>query len=199
MARADIQLTTLFLIGDTMHWHHTLWITALVVLGLPWLARAADLPKVGQVAPDFTLPASDGTEVQLSKLRGQWVVLYFYPKDMTPGCTIEARNFSKDQPRYDARNAIVLGVSVDGMESHKRFCAKENLRFRLLSDTEKRVAAAYGSLSNFLVVKVAARHTFLVDPEGKIARVYTEVKPASHSQQVLAALDELVPRAATAR
>jgi len=184
-----------------MPWQQTIWIAALAVIGLPLFARAAELPKVGDLAPDFTLPASDGTDVQLGKLRGQWVVLYFYPKDMTPGCTLEARNFAKDQAKYTARNAIVLGVSVDGIASHKKFCARENLTFRLLADTDKRVAEAYGSLSNFLVVKVAARHTFLVDPQGKIARVFTDVKPATHSEQVLAALDDLAkaPAAAPAK
>jgi thioredoxin-dependent peroxiredoxin len=144
------------------------------------------------VAPDFTLPAQDGTNVQLSKLRGQWVVLYFYPRDATPGCTLEAHNFEKDQPQYAARKAIVLGVSVDSVDSHKKFCAKENLNFRLLADTDKKVADAYGSLSNFLLVKVASRHTFIIDPNGKIARTFTEVKPASHSREVLDALDALV-------
>jgi len=168
--------------------------TLAFVLGLPLLAQAADLPKVGELAPDFTLPTQDGVNVQLSKLRGQWVVLYFYPKDMTPGCTLEAHNFAKDQPAYVARNATVLGVSVDGIDSHKKFCAKENLNFRLLADTDKKVADAYGSLNNFLVIKVAARHTFIIDPQGKIARVFTDVKPATHSQEVLAALDALAPK-----
>jgi peroxiredoxin Q/BCP len=114
---------------------------------------------------------------------------------MTPGCTLEAHNFAKDQPEYAARNATVLGVSVDGIDSHKQFCAKENLNFKLLADTDKKVAEVYGSLNNFLVVKVAARHTFLIDPQGKIARVFADVKPASHSREVLAALDGLAPKA----
>jgi thioredoxin-dependent peroxiredoxin len=167
------------------------YFTLALVLGLPFLARAADLPKVGEVAPDFSLPSQEGAMVQLSKLHGQWVVLYFYPKDMTPGCTLEAHNFAKDQPEYAARKATVLGVSVDGIDSHKKFCTQENLNFRLLADTDKKVAEAYGSLNNFLVVKVAARHTFLIDPRGKIARVFADVKPASHSQEVLQALDAL--------
>ena len=162
-----------------------------VMLGLPVAVAAAELPRAGEVAKDFTLPAQDGSNVQLSKLRGQWVVLYFYPKDSTPGCTVEAHNFAKDQAEYAARNAVVLGVSVDGIDSHKKFCAQEGINFRLLADTEKRVAAAYGSLSNFVIVKVAARHTFLIDPQGRIARVFTDVKPATHSKEVLAALDAL--------
>jgi thioredoxin-dependent peroxiredoxin len=161
------------------------------LLGVPSMAKANEMPKVGEAAPDFTLPTQDGTQVQLSKLHGQWVVLYFYPKDNTPGCTVEAHNFSKDQPAYAARNATVLGVSVDGIESHKKFCAKEGINFRLLADTERKVAEAYGSLTNLLVTKLAARNTFLIDPQGKIARVFPKVSPAKHSQEVLAALDEL--------
>jgi peroxiredoxin Q/BCP len=175
-----------------------LHVTFALVLGMPLLAHAAELPKVGAVAPDFSLPSQDGETVKLSKLRGQWVVLYFYPKDMTPGCSLEARNFAKDQPEYAARHATVLGVSVDGVDSHKQFCTKENLNFRLLADTDRKVADAYGSLNNFLVVKVAARHTFLIDPQGKVARVFTDVKPATHSKEVLAALDALLPKPAPA-
>ncbi len=180
-----------------MHLHGSVFMLVFtVVLGLPILAAAAEMPKVGEVAKDFTLPAQDGSPVQLSTLRGQWVVLYFYPKDMTPGCTVEAHNFAKDQAEYAARHAVVLGVSVDGIDSHKKFCAREGINFKLLADTEKHVAAAYGSLHNFLVVKVAARHTFLIDPQGKIARVFADVKPATHSREVLAALDELESGAA---
>ena len=159
------------------------------------MAKSNDMPQAGDVAPDFTLPTQDGSKVQLSKLRGQWVVLYFYPKDMTPGCTVEAHNFAQDQPAYAARNATILGVSVDGIDSHKKFCAKEGINFRLLADTERKVAAAYGSLNNLVVTKIAARNTFLIDPQGKIARVFPKVKAAGHSQEVLAALDELGAKA----
>jgi len=162
-----------------------------LALGLPVVARAAELPKVGEIAPDFTLLSQDGAPVQLSKLRGQWIVLYFYPKDMTSGCSLEARNFQRDQAAYAARNAMVLGVSTDSVESHKKFCTKEGLNFKLLADTQKKVADAYGSLSNYLIFKIASRHTFIVDPSGRIARVFTDVKPATHSREVLGALDGL--------
>jgi len=162
-----------------------------LMLGLPLIARAAELPKVGDLAPDFSLPSQEGETVQLSKLHGKWVVLYFYPKDMTPGCTLEAHNFARDQAEYAARKAVVLGVSVDGIDSHKKFCNQEKLDFKLLADTDRKVAAAYGSLNNLLVVKVAARHTFIINPQGRIARVFADVKPAVHSREVLAALDEL--------
>jgi peroxiredoxin Q/BCP len=165
----------------------------LIVMGLisSLLAAATEMPAVGSVAPDFTLPAQDGSKVQLSALRGTWVVLYFYPRDKTPGCTLEAHNFAKDQSEYTKRKAIVLGVSGDSVDSHKAFCAQEGLTFKLLADTDKKVAAAYGSLNNLIVTKLAARHTFIIDPQGNIARVFADVKPTAHSREVLSALDAL--------
>jgi peroxiredoxin Q/BCP len=146
-------------------------------------------PVVGSPAPDFTLPSQDGASVSLKDYRGSWVVLYFYPKDQTPGCTREAHNFQLDQPKFVERHAVVLGVSVDNVDSHKKFCAKEGLNFKLLADTDGKVSKAYGSLTNLGVVKFAARHTFLIDPAGKVAKVYRSVDPARHSEEVLAALD----------
>jgi peroxiredoxin Q/BCP len=159
----------------------------------------SNLPSVGSAAPDFTLNSQEGTPVSLKDFRGKWVVLYFYPKDMTTGCTIEAHNFQRDQPQYSERNAVVLGVSVDSVDSHKQFCAKDGLSFKLLADTEKTVAAEYGSLMNMGIVKIAARNTFIIDPEGKIERVYSKVDPNKHSQEVLAALDELHKSASAMR
>jgi len=112
-------------------------------------------------------------------------VLYFYPKDMTQGCTIEAHNFQRDLPKYDQANAVILGVSVDSVDSHKEFCAKDSLTFKLLSDTDKKVVDAYGSLRPN---GMAARNTFLIDPKGKISKVWTGVQPNPHSEEVLAAL-----------
>lgn len=154
-------------------------------------ALAAPVPEVGTMAPAFTLPSQDGNPVSLADYKGKWVVLYFYPKDMTTGCTIEAHNFEKDQPEFSKRNAVVLGVSVDSVDSHKQFCTKEGLNFKLLADTEHKVATAYGSLNNLGVVKFASRHTFIIDPTGKIVRSYTTVDPNKHSKEVIAALDEL--------
>jgi len=172
-----------------------LWIIAAVVLlagGVAWrMAFAGSTPEVGSMAPDFSLPSQDGSQVGLKDFHGKWVVLYFYPKDMTTGCTIEAHNFQRDQPEYAKRNAVVVGVSVDNTDSHKQFCAKEGLNFKLLSDTEHKVSTEYGSVMNFGVVQVAARHTFLIDPQGKIEKAYTSVDPNKHSQEVLAALDEM--------
>jgi peroxiredoxin Q/BCP len=146
------------------------------------------LPAVGQVAPGFTLPSQDGTEISLASFRGKWVVLYFYPKDMTSGCTIEAHNFQRDQAQFDAANAVILGVSVDTPDSHKQFCSKEGLTFRLLADPAHKVVEAYGSLGTFMGIKIANRNTFLIDPSGKIARVWPKVEVQHHSAEVLTAL-----------
>jgi thioredoxin-dependent peroxiredoxin len=153
-------------------------------------SRAA-APGQGSIAPDFTLASQEGASVSLKDYRGSWVVLYFYPKDQTPGCTREAHNFQVDQPKYVERHAVVLGVSVDSVDSHKKFCAKEGLNFKLLADRDGRVSGAYGSLTNLGVVRFAARHTFLIDPSGKVAKAYTSVDPARHSEEVLAALDQM--------
>jgi peroxiredoxin Q/BCP len=163
-----------------------------VVFGLtPLMMFAASVPSVGNVAPDFTLTSQEGTPVSLKDYRGKWVVLYFYPKDFTSGCTIEAHNFERDQPQYRQKGAVVLGVSVQDAESHKQFCTKEGLNFKLLADTDHKVSSAYGSLTNLGLVKFASRHTFIINPEGKVAKVFTEVNPNKHSEEVLAALAEL--------
>ena len=165
-------------------------VVVLVVLVPRVLSRSAT-PVAGSVAPDFTLPSQEGSSVSLKDYRGKWVVLYFYPKDQTPGCSREAHNFQVDQPKYAERNAVVLGVSLDSVDSHKKFCAKEGLNFKLLADTDHRVTDAYGSLTNLGLVKFAARHTFLIDANGKIAKAYTSVDPLKHSGEVLAELDAL--------
>ena len=142
-------------------------------------------PQVGQSAPDFNLPSAEGGSVSLKNYRGKWVVLYFYPKDFTSGCTLEAHNFERDLAKYQNESAIILGVSADTAQSHKDFCAKEGLNFKLLADPELKAVTEYGSAMEHEGVKMAARNTFLINPEGKIARVYLQVSPASHSEQVL--------------
>lgn len=155
------------------------------------LAFAADnMPGAGQIAPDFTLPSQDGTRISLHDFRGKWVVLYFYPKDGTSGCTLEAHNFQRDQAKYDQKQAVIVGVSVDTTGSHKEFCAKQGLTFKLLADTATTVSRQYGSLTNLLLVKISARNTFLINPEGKVAKVWTGVSPSQHSGEVLAALSQ---------
>jgi thioredoxin-dependent peroxiredoxin len=164
---------------------------AVVVLGVLYdrlRAQGQTLPTVGASAPDFTLPSQDGTGITLSSFQGKFVVLYFYPKDATPGCTIEAHNFQRDLVQYEQKNAVILGVSEDTVASHQSFCTKESLSFRLLADTEHTVATAYGSLGGFAGVKIANRNTFLIGPDGKILKVWTGVKPATHSAEVLSEL-----------
>ncbi len=149
-------------------------------------AHAASAPPaVGQAAPGFTLPSQTGAQISLSSFDGKWVVLYFYPKDMTPGCTVEAHNFQASQPQFLAKNAVILGVSVDSSASHEQFCTKENLTFRLLADSNKTVTSAYGSLG---ANGMASRNTFLIDPQGKIAQVWTSVSPQTTVPIVLAAI-----------
>ncbi len=152
---------------------------------------AKSMPAQGSAAPDFSLNSEDGNQVSLKDYRGKWVVLYFYPKDFTSGCTIEAHNFQRDQAEYARRNAVILGVSVDSAESHKNFCAKEGLNFKLLADTSHQVSKEYGSLMNFGVAQISARNTFLIDPQGKVARAFSSVNPSRHSAEMLAAIDEL--------
>jgi peroxiredoxin Q/BCP len=119
------------------------------------------------------------------------VVLYFYPKDFTGGCTLEAHNFQRDLTKYEQKKAVILGVSVDSAESHKSFCAKEGLSFKLLSDPDAKVSTEYGSLMEYNGSKLSARNTFIIDPNGKIVKVFTGVKPSVHSDEVLGALEFL--------
>lgn len=148
---------------------------------------AADIPAVGSNAPDFTLKSQENHDVSLKDFRGQWVVLYFYPKDMTPGCTVEAHNFQADQDKYTAKKTAIVGVSVDTVDSHVQFCTKENLSFKLLADPSHQTVDKYGSFGGMM----AARNTFLIDPKGVIRKVYTGVKPDVHSKEVLADLEGL--------
>jgi peroxiredoxin Q/BCP len=169
-------------------------LAVLVVFGLGFgltvhsVAADAAVPQVGEKAPAFALPSQDSPSISLDSFRGKWVVLYFYPKDMSQGCTIEAHNFQQDMGQYDALNAVIVGVSVDSADSHKEFCAKEGLHFKLLSDQDKKVSAEYGSLSDHNGMQMSTRNTFLIDPQGKIVKVWTAVNPNAHSQEVLAAL-----------
>src|SRR6266567_5411758 len=148
-------------------------------------------PSSGTPAPDFTLNSQDGKPLSLRDLRGQWVVLYFYPKDFTSGCTKEAHNFQRDLRQYEQKNAIILGVSVQDESTHQKFCAKEGLSFQLLADTKYRVSASYDSLVNLGVARLSARHTFLIDTNGVVRKAYLNVNAAKHSAEVLADLAEL--------
>jgi peroxiredoxin Q/BCP len=164
------------------------------MLGLDYIGlRAASdkAPATGAAAPDFTLNSQDGAPISLHEFRGKWVVLYFYPKDFTSGCTTEAHNFQRDLAQYQQKDAVILGVSADTTDSHQKFCSKEGLNFKLLSDTDHKVSEEYGSIMNFGVKKLSARHTFLINPAGMIVKEYLDVDPGKHSEEVLAALTEL--------
>jgi len=170
-------------------WTRGLLVVVVVVLllGASRFLSANATPAVGTAAPNFVLTSQEGTPVSLQDFRGKWVVLYFYPKDMTQGCTIEAHNFQQDLAKYEKQNTVIVGVSVDNTDSHKEFCTKESLTFKLLSDTDRKVVDEYGSLSPN---GMALRNTFLIDPTGKIVQVWTKVSPPKHSEEVLAFLAE---------
>ena len=173
----------------------TRFATLAIFLALSSCIALAQTPQVGSAAPGFTLNSQDGKPVSLKNFRGQWVVLYFYPKDFTSGCTIEAHGFQQDQPKYAQRHAVVLGVSVDSEGSHKSFCAKEGLHFKLLADNAHQVTRSYGSLTTYEGQEIANRNTFIINPDGVIAKQFIDVDPNHHSQEVLAALDDLHPPA----
>lgn len=174
------------------------WLTQLCVLALMLLVWSSAIPQalalggpqppIGESAPTFTLPTNSGDgDIALDDYRGQWVVLYFYPKDGTSGCTLEARRFQEDLPKYHQLNAEVIGVSVDDVDSHESFCAAEGIEFPLLSDRDGYVSKAYGSwLSGF-----SLRHTYLIDPDGVMRERFLGVRPAIHSREVLASLKSL--------
>jgi len=158
------------------------------------LAAAADQPQppaTGTPAPAFSLPSQEGTPVSLDQFKGKWVVLYFYPKDFTSGCTVEAHNFQRDLDKYTAKNAVIVGVSVDNVDSHKGFCTKEGLNFKLLADPNHAVVEKYGSIMEYNGMTLAARNTFLIDPNGVIKKVYLKVSPQGHSEEVLTDLQQL--------
>ena len=154
-------------------------------------ATASNAPAVGTAAPDFTLNSQENKAVSLHDFKGKWVVLYFYPKDFTTGCTVEAHNFQRDLPQYERKNAVIVGVSVQDEDSHQKFCTKEGLSFKLLADTKQEVSSQYDSVMTYNDATFSARHTFLIDPQGKVQKVWLEVKPDKHSEEVLAALSQL--------
>ncbi|MDF5712081.1 MAG: peroxiredoxin [Nostoc sp. S4] len=151
-------------------------------------ALGGKLPVINQPAPEFTLPTNIGdSKISLSDFRGKWVVLYFYPKDFTSGCTIEARRFQQDLPQYLQKKTQILGVSADDIDSHAKFCDSEGLKFPLLADTDGSVSKAYGSWLSFL----SMRHSFIIDPQGILRETFVKVNPNIHSSEVLARLEKL--------
>ncbi|MGB3757210.1 MAG: peroxiredoxin [Rivularia sp. (in: cyanobacteria)] len=170
-----------------------LFVSLFVFLGWLNFAPAANamggtLPTLNEPAPEFTLPTNTGDgEISLSDYRGKWVVLYFYPKDFTAGCTIEARRFQEDLPKYLERNTEIIGVSADDIDSHAEFCDSEGLKFPLLADTTGAVSKDYGSWLSF----ISSRHSFIIDPDGILRETFVKINPIVHSQDVMARLKDL--------
>ena len=165
---------------------------ATLALALPGIALAADMPPVGTPAPDFTLPSQDGSPITLDSYRGKWVVLYFYPKDQTSGCSLEAHNFQRDLPKYQALNAVVLGVSLDTVDSHRVWCTKDSFTFKMLADPNHKVVDEYGvPLMSHAGSNFASRDTFLISPDGKIMKMWEVKDIQNHSADVLATLQSM--------
>jgi thioredoxin-dependent peroxiredoxin len=158
---------------------------------LPWLAHAEAMPTPGTFAPAFKLADQAGSERRLEDWRGKWLVLYFYPKDETSGCTAEAIAFRDAQAALKALNAEVAGVSLDDVASHRGFASNHQLNFTLLADMDGKVARSYGALFNLGVIKFAKRVSFIIDPDGRVAKVYPDVDALRHAQEVLADLRSL--------
>jgi len=168
-------------------------VAAVCMLPTRHVYAAGDLAAVGSAAPNFTLPNQENQPVSLSEYKGKWVVLYFYPKDQTSGCSLEAHNFQRDLPKYEALNAVVLGVSMDTVESHKTWCTKDGFSFKMLADPDHKVVDLYGvPVKSFTTqagpVSIAMRDTFLISPEGKIVKTWEVKDIADHSTEVLAAI-----------
>ena len=164
---------------------------ALLVPNAVFAAAAGDALSIGTAAPGFTLPSQDNSPISLADYKGKWVVLYFYPKDMTSGCTIEAHGFQRDLEKYMAANAVVIGVSLDTAGSHKSFCEKESLTFKLLADPEHKVVDAYGvPVKSYGSMNFASRQTYLINPDGKIVKFWPNVDDdlRNHSTNVLSAI-----------
>ena len=169
--------------------HSPILATGLCLLAL---AATAATPQAGSPAPAFRLQDQDGKWHALEDYRGKWVALYFYPKDATPGCTTEACEFRDNIFAFDKEGAVILGVSVDDVASHKAFAKEHSLPFTLLADSDKAVTRRYGVLKTYMgVMELARRDTFLIDPQGKIAKHYESVDPEGHSKVVLADIKAL--------
>ncbi len=177
-----------------MKWLILFGLLAALALLAVRMARAGELPGVGQAAPDFQLPDQNGTVHALKEYAGHWLVLYFYPKDDTPGCTQEACAFRDDLHKLAALGAQVVGVSVDDSSSHAGFARKYHLPFPLLADKAGVVAAEYGALLDLGLFKFARRYTFLIDPQGRIAKVYVKVETSRHSTEIIEDLKQLTEK-----
>ena len=162
-----------------------------VLVTVAGFAYAAATPSLGAIAPEFRLQDQKGKWHQLKDYRGKWVTLYFYPKDQTPGCTTQACEFRDNIFAFKEANAQILGISVDDVESHKKFAEKHGLPFPILADSTKETAKKYGALKSYFGMELARRDTFLINPEGRVVKHYVEVDPKGHSELVLKDLKEL--------
>ena len=174
-----------------MKWFALIGLLASAALLWMQLARAGELPRVGDATPNFYLLDQNGQPHTLKDFAGSWLVLYFYPKDDTPGCTTEACAFRDDLHQLAALGAQVVGVSVDDGQSHAQFAEKYHLPFPLLADVNKEVATRYGILMNLGVIKMAKRYTFLINPQGKVSKVYNKVETSKHSKEIIDDLKQL--------
>jgi peroxiredoxin Q/BCP len=176
------------------------WLLVTFLIGMAlllWRSTAfanGNLPKAGAQAPGFSLPDQNGRLRTNAEFRGKWLVLYFYPKDDTPGCTREACSFRDDLRQLEKLGAKVIGVSVDDTDSHAKFAQKYHLPFPLLADKDGMVADSYGALTNLGLVKFAKRYTFLIGPDSKVAKVYLSVDTSRHSQEIIDDLKQLTTR-----
>ena len=157
-------------------------------------ATDANSPAIGQPAPPFALHDQNGKLRRLTDYAGKWLVVYFYPKDDTPGCTKEACRFRDDIARFHALGVQLVGISLDSTKSHGRFAEKFSLPFPLLADEDGAVAKRYGTYWSLAFIRFARRHTFIIDPAGRVAKIYREVDPDSHSAAVIADIKELQQR-----
>ncbi len=171
--------------------HKSVKVISLIVFFLVASSSSLAALKVGDKAPNFSLRDQNNLTHKLNDYKGNWVVLYFYPKDGTPGCTTQACDFRDAVKRIIASKSVVFGVSLDSVESHKLFSDKNKLPFSLLSDETGEVAKLYDSLRNLLVYKTAKRNTFIINPKGLVAKIYLSVNPKNHSEMILNDLDNL--------
>jgi len=171
----------------------SLWAFTGLLISASLIGEArADSPKAGQLAPEFRLQDQTDKWVSLKEQRGRWVVLYFYPKDNTPGCTTQACEFRDDIFAFRRVNAVILGVSVDDIKSKKDFAKEHSLPFQVLADPDKQVTKSYGVLTSMLgLVEFSRRDTFIIDPQGRIMRHWEKVDAKGHSKLVLAELKKL--------
>jgi thioredoxin-dependent peroxiredoxin len=177
---------------ESLKMNRVIYISLITIVLLTASNNASALNWIGAIAPELGIKDQDGKLTYMKDLKGQFTVLYFYPKDDTPGCTIEANKFKVDHAKYTALNTRIIGASLDSIESHQDFIDAHELPFTLLSDEDAVAAKRYQVLSNFGLMRFTKRQTFIIDPDGVIVKHYADVKPKLHSEQILADLPLLI-------